>query len=728
MNIEFKCPQCGKMVTTDEAYRGRVVECPHCTKGIVVPRARQLIAQKQNIPLRSPCQRPSSNMIPSPRIPIPTVQKTITTNDKPDVVLTNRKYKIAYGVLLGVNAVTLLLVTVSLFRGSPSTRSESSRNIRSEEGITLPISSHTLSEQEGDTSHPIQARPDDNSVDADTNTQDVSTNPDAPKLEAEPQKKNEATVIADTRGSIDVRSVIEKICLGERLGGKEWEKRLRREFGASQASIHLKEELAKAGYWALRIEAPGMTIHVGHLTDSAEGFIKEGLGGGFTYPKWLPEADAEYIYNAYLRLEKEEVAFQERIREIDIAFKASEFYITPEEEERIEQATRLEYAKPLFSSICLESSRYLYCQKRLQKSVISAQITDRRWEQLKEAQTKEEWLKMINIIYGASKNDDAEVMFDKFPDKDNIANIYRKLLDYKWKVKVVFRKAGISVPVAAQRSDFRHITDSLQNRMPEREIIANYGEDRWTEYNKLNWALRNIKEESVPYPIDLKVRVGHVGRDGCMNGFNFNPSDHRFAEDGTFEFSIGEGNLCMLFVDDDWYWEQAFSDPQRKRMEKYESVRQAYLSDIRSLLKEANQGRYDKGQTSTLRKDIIAKHSPILFFAITQFMGTTVTLPPCPVLPPDENSEENMKMNKRKTKNKAKYKPLNAESTDYEGDIASIDLELDNGKNRFKEYDRERLEREKHQQNTKQRNSNSGYRPLNKTRSGSKPYKWSKTL
>ena len=213
MHIEFKCPQCGKMVTTDEAYRGRVVECPHCTKGIVVPRARQLIAQKQNIPLRSPCQRPSSNMIPSPRIPIPTVQKTITTNDKPDVVLTNRKYKIAYGVLLGVYAVTLLLVTVSLFRGSPSTRSESSRNIRSEEGIMLPISSHTLSEQEGDTSHPIQARPDDNSVDADTSTQDVSTNPDAPKLDAEPQKKNEATVIADTKGNIDVRSVIEKICL-----------------------------------------------------------------------------------------------------------------------------------------------------------------------------------------------------------------------------------------------------------------------------------------------------------------------------------------------------------------------------------------------------------------------------------------------------------------------------------------------------------------------------------
>ena len=38
MNIEFKCPQCGNAVAVDESYRGQVVECPHCAKGIVVPR------------------------------------------------------------------------------------------------------------------------------------------------------------------------------------------------------------------------------------------------------------------------------------------------------------------------------------------------------------------------------------------------------------------------------------------------------------------------------------------------------------------------------------------------------------------------------------------------------------------------------------------------------------------------------------------------------------------
>jgi len=38
MNFEFKCPQCGQMVEADEAYRGQVAECPHCGKGIVIPR------------------------------------------------------------------------------------------------------------------------------------------------------------------------------------------------------------------------------------------------------------------------------------------------------------------------------------------------------------------------------------------------------------------------------------------------------------------------------------------------------------------------------------------------------------------------------------------------------------------------------------------------------------------------------------------------------------------
>ena len=38
MNIEFKCPQCRNRVVADEKYQGKVLRCPHCEKGIVVPK------------------------------------------------------------------------------------------------------------------------------------------------------------------------------------------------------------------------------------------------------------------------------------------------------------------------------------------------------------------------------------------------------------------------------------------------------------------------------------------------------------------------------------------------------------------------------------------------------------------------------------------------------------------------------------------------------------------
>ena len=37
--FDFTCPQCGVTVEADDSYRGMVLECPSCGKGIVVPRA-----------------------------------------------------------------------------------------------------------------------------------------------------------------------------------------------------------------------------------------------------------------------------------------------------------------------------------------------------------------------------------------------------------------------------------------------------------------------------------------------------------------------------------------------------------------------------------------------------------------------------------------------------------------------------------------------------------------
>ncbi len=56
MNIEFKCPQCGKSVECDETFRGQVAECPHCGKGIVIPREKP----RMQMP-KTPIQRNMGN-------------------------------------------------------------------------------------------------------------------------------------------------------------------------------------------------------------------------------------------------------------------------------------------------------------------------------------------------------------------------------------------------------------------------------------------------------------------------------------------------------------------------------------------------------------------------------------------------------------------------------------------------------------------------------------------
>jgi len=207
-----------------------------------------------------------------------------------------------------------------------------------------------------------------------------------------------------------VMALVERVCAGDRLPYKEWKVRLKREMGIDKLKDSLDDEFSRSGYWANRVESSGMTILVGRLTDSITGFISEGLGGGFTYPKWLPEHDAEYIYKAFWKLDAIENEFLKRMEAYDQAFKNSDFYITPEEEERIAQEKRREYAKPLFASICLIPKRYFCVQKRLGMSILSAKITDWRWNKLLDAQEKGDWLGMMSVIeYG-----DSDKKFEKY--------------------------------------------------------------------------------------------------------------------------------------------------------------------------------------------------------------------------------------------------------------------------------------------------------------------------
>jgi len=64
--FEFKCPQCGQMVSADESLRGLVLYCPYCEKGIVVPKKAKLrLAPVQNgePPIQSPANAADPNFI-----------------------------------------------------------------------------------------------------------------------------------------------------------------------------------------------------------------------------------------------------------------------------------------------------------------------------------------------------------------------------------------------------------------------------------------------------------------------------------------------------------------------------------------------------------------------------------------------------------------------------------------------------------------------------------------
>ena len=58
MNIQFKCPQCGQMVETDESAIGQTASCPYCDKRIFVPKERILkrstTVENVDVPLRKP--------------------------------------------------------------------------------------------------------------------------------------------------------------------------------------------------------------------------------------------------------------------------------------------------------------------------------------------------------------------------------------------------------------------------------------------------------------------------------------------------------------------------------------------------------------------------------------------------------------------------------------------------------------------------------------------------
>lgn len=68
--FKFNCPQCGQAVETDEDNRGHVAECPHCGKGIVVPRGAPRLGVKRSVERMSQ-QTNTQAVFPYRRQPFP---------------------------------------------------------------------------------------------------------------------------------------------------------------------------------------------------------------------------------------------------------------------------------------------------------------------------------------------------------------------------------------------------------------------------------------------------------------------------------------------------------------------------------------------------------------------------------------------------------------------------------------------------------------------------------
>lgn len=112
-------------------------------------------------------------------------------------------------------------------------------------------------------------------------------------------------VAPPTDDNDDLDKALYNVCKGERV--------TREEFGylfATERERIVRESLRKYGYWALQIDGEDLAIQVGHTDNGRDGIIREGLGGGFTYPQWMPEDDAVTIWKMFKCFRAIEEAFR----------------------------------------------------------------------------------------------------------------------------------------------------------------------------------------------------------------------------------------------------------------------------------------------------------------------------------------------------------------------------------------------------------------------------------
>ena len=105
------------------------------------------------------------------------------------------------------------------------------------------------------------------------------------------------------------------------------------------------------------------------------------------------------------------------------------------EEERkrrypIEQKERAEYAREMLSNISFDIDSYFDVQRDLRRFIYSVSVTEKKWDILKELQTKGDWLGMLNAMSETERKD--------YPAQKQIATIIDNLERTNFHVEFIF--------------------------------------------------------------------------------------------------------------------------------------------------------------------------------------------------------------------------------------------------------------------------------------------------
>lgn len=239
-------------------------------------------------------------------------------------------------------------------------------------------------------------------------------------------EKCQSTSRKDTKADARENSLLKTICGDKRLTRKEWDKVRRR------LEDRASDKLRASGYGASGITTERGEFYV-MIFSPNKGEIHRGLSGGITYPAWLPEKEALAIWRELYWIES-----------VSKDFFASQFYITPAEEEQEElrrthdpevQKQRRAFAKKTFGQLDFAVEKCVLFTKGDVK-IKRRLVQDESWYELKNAVEKEDWQWMYKFLYCRDRAS------EYLPKEKDIEQWYRDLLKMKWTYLVVYELTG----------------------------------------------------------------------------------------------------------------------------------------------------------------------------------------------------------------------------------------------------------------------------------------------